>query len=555
MKLTGYAGAIRAEQEYVTMLYALLDQARERSERELASVRARGGAGGTHQARLERDVSAAEHERRIAQLNLTERGLCFGRTDDEKRDTLYIGRIGLRDDDYELKLIDWRAPAARPFYAATPRNPVGLVRRRHIYTRQRTGHRRRRRGLRPGPAVATKDRSDAVRRGRPDRGGVERAHRPDDRRRGHHPGRAGPGDPRRPARRAGRPGRPGHRQDGRRAAPRRLPALHPPPRPGAPRRAGHRPERRRSCATSARCCPRSARPTWCCTRSATCSPACTRPTPATPAAVVKGDERMVRVLQQAVRDRQRCPRQDVTVDADGVAIPLRRAAILRARDRARATRRPHNVARKLFVDRRCSASWPAAEAARPRPPVRRRGPAVRPRAAVGASPACYARHRRPVAAAHPGEAARRPAGVAASDQVRRRLAPSITRNGPRLARPDHPSRWTVADVPLLDEAAELLGVDDSAAAGRPPSELERAQRLEAKYAAEVLDITGLADLGMIDAETLGGLEPGQRPGAVPPPSAPRPTAPGPTATSSSTRRRSCPRWPGGWCCAATRPAR
>ncbi|HWG02518.1 MAG TPA: helicase, partial [Trebonia sp.] len=119
------------------MLYALLDQARERSERELAGVRARGGAGGTHQARLERDVSAAEHEKRIAQLNLTERGLCFGRTDDEKRSTLYIGRIGLRDDDYELKLIDWRAPAARPFYAATPGNPVGLVRRRHIYTRRR----------------------------------------------------------------------------------------------------------------------------------------------------------------------------------------------------------------------------------------------------------------------------------------------------------------------------------------------------------------------------------------------------------------------------------
>ena len=80
---------------------------------------------------------SAEHEKRITQLNLTERGLCFGRIDDEQRHTLYIGRIGLRDDDYELKLIDWRAPAARPFYAATPRNPVGLVRRRHIYTRLR----------------------------------------------------------------------------------------------------------------------------------------------------------------------------------------------------------------------------------------------------------------------------------------------------------------------------------------------------------------------------------------------------------------------------------
>src|ERR1700691_4510706 len=105
---TGYAAAVRAEQEYVTMLYALLDQARQRSERELAGVRARGGAGGTHQARLERDVSAAEQEKRIAQLNLTERGLCFGRTDDDTRSALYIGRIGLRDDDYELKLIERR---------------------------------------------------------------------------------------------------------------------------------------------------------------------------------------------------------------------------------------------------------------------------------------------------------------------------------------------------------------------------------------------------------------------------------------------------------------
>ena len=70
-----------------------------------------------------------------------------------------------------------------------------------------------------------------------------------------------------------------------------------------------------------------------------------------------------------------------------------------------------------------------------------------------------------------------------------------------LSRAAHPSRWTVADVPLLDEAAELLGVDDSAAKAAR-RELERAQRLEAKYAQEVLDVTGVADLGMVDAETL-----------------------------------------------------
>src|SRR5262249_41234509 len=88
-----------------------------------------------------RDITAAEQARRLAQLNAVEHGLCFGRTDAppeaEHPGTLYIGRIGLRDDEHEPRLIDWRAPAAHPFYAATPRDPAGLIRRRHIYTRNR----------------------------------------------------------------------------------------------------------------------------------------------------------------------------------------------------------------------------------------------------------------------------------------------------------------------------------------------------------------------------------------------------------------------------------
>src|SRR5262249_1951393 len=63
------ASALQDEQRYVTMLYGLLDQTRLRSEQALADVRGQGGPGGTHQARLERDVSAAEHERRLTQLN------------------------------------------------------------------------------------------------------------------------------------------------------------------------------------------------------------------------------------------------------------------------------------------------------------------------------------------------------------------------------------------------------------------------------------------------------------------------------------------------------
>ena len=59
----------------------------------------------------------------------------------------------------------------------------------------------------------------------------------------------------------------------------------------------------------------------------------------------------------------------------------------------------------------------------------------------------------------------------------------------------------MADVPLLDELAELLGVDDSAAKAARRA-LERAQRLETQYAQDVLDSTGVADLGLVDAETL-----------------------------------------------------
>ena len=46
------------------------------------------------------------------------------------REVRYIGRLGVRDDDYEPLVIDWRAPAAAPFYRATPTQPMGVLRRR-----------------------------------------------------------------------------------------------------------------------------------------------------------------------------------------------------------------------------------------------------------------------------------------------------------------------------------------------------------------------------------------------------------------------------------------
>src|SRR5258708_31582734 len=93
-----HAVSLADEQAYVTMLYGLLDAARARSEEALKDVNAQGRPGGTHQARLERDVSAAERQARLAQLNGIARGLGFGRTADESGLALYIGRIGLPDD-------------------------------------------------------------------------------------------------------------------------------------------------------------------------------------------------------------------------------------------------------------------------------------------------------------------------------------------------------------------------------------------------------------------------------------------------------------------------
>src|ERR1700730_15610406 len=266
------ASAIGQEQSYLDMLYRLLDEARDRTERGLPRTLGSGGAGGTFQARVERDFTAAEQSRRLAQLNAVEHGLCFGRTDSEptadRAGTLYIGRIGLRDDEHEPRLIDWRAPAAHPFYARPPSARNGLIRRRHIYTRNRTvtgvddevfdldrlsePDRRALSGEAMLIASITSRRtgrmSDVVGtipagQDQPDRQHPRPPHRPDERRGGDHPGRAGPGHPLRPAGRAGRAGRPRHGQDRRGAAPGRVPALHPPAHARAARRACHRAER------------------------------------------------------------------------------------------------------------------------------------------------------------------------------------------------------------------------------------------------------------------------------------------------------------------------
>ena len=126
------------EQDYVSMLYGQLDRMREAASAALGGVR--GASGGTRQYLVERDIVARETGGRLARIDAAEDGLCFGRLDLESAERLYIGRIGIRDEeaDGEPLLLDWRAPASRAFYTATSAAPLGVRRRRHIHTRMRT---------------------------------------------------------------------------------------------------------------------------------------------------------------------------------------------------------------------------------------------------------------------------------------------------------------------------------------------------------------------------------------------------------------------------------
>jgi DNA helicase IV len=127
---------LEREQAYLTRLFERLDDLRDQTRARLTEVRRRG-ASGTHQNRSERDVFATLYENRLAQLNAVESGLAFGRLDMTGGDRHHIGRIGLTDDRHDTLLVDWRAPVAEPFYRATPADPHGVIRRRHLRTRGR----------------------------------------------------------------------------------------------------------------------------------------------------------------------------------------------------------------------------------------------------------------------------------------------------------------------------------------------------------------------------------------------------------------------------------
>ena len=130
---------LASERAYVASLYARLDSLRDAAQSELESVR-RANQGGTHQNRSERDAFARIYEDRVNQLTEIDERLAFGRlelidTDDDRY--RYIGRIGLRDAEQRPLLLDWRVPQARAFYQATAATPLGIRARRHLQSKGR----------------------------------------------------------------------------------------------------------------------------------------------------------------------------------------------------------------------------------------------------------------------------------------------------------------------------------------------------------------------------------------------------------------------------------
>jgi DNA helicase IV len=121
------------EQDYLSMLYERLDALRAATSRRLSAVRLDPTAE-NDQAWSEREAFAQLYQDRSAELDAAERNLCFGRLDFDDGERLYIGRLGLRNDEHDQLLVDWRAPAAQPFYRATALQRYGVTRRRHLHT-------------------------------------------------------------------------------------------------------------------------------------------------------------------------------------------------------------------------------------------------------------------------------------------------------------------------------------------------------------------------------------------------------------------------------------
>lgn len=122
---------MQAEQRHVDRVHERLEVMRQHARAYEAEGHRRalfGNEGGL----VERDAIVYQAAVWLRRLDAQEEGLVFGRLDFEGGETRHIGRIGVRDEEYEPLVVDWRAPAAAAFYRATPAERMDVVRRRTI---------------------------------------------------------------------------------------------------------------------------------------------------------------------------------------------------------------------------------------------------------------------------------------------------------------------------------------------------------------------------------------------------------------------------------------
>jgi DNA helicase IV len=126
------------EQHFAAILDSLEQTIADLSER---LDEARKIQAGTGQKALDRDQEVHRLTSRLSTLRRFGLDLCLGRmVADDGGEPLYIGRLGLTAGDGQRLLVDWRSPAAEPFFAATHAHPMGLAsRRRYRWARGRIG--------------------------------------------------------------------------------------------------------------------------------------------------------------------------------------------------------------------------------------------------------------------------------------------------------------------------------------------------------------------------------------------------------------------------------
>jgi hypothetical protein len=130
---------IAGDEQHFAAIAATLEQSiADLSDRLDAARRAPGGIG---QEAMDRDLEVHRLAARLRTLRRFGLDLCLGRiVAADAPEPVYVGRLGLTDSAGRRLLLDWRSPAAEPFFGATHANPMGLAsRRRYRWTRGRVG--------------------------------------------------------------------------------------------------------------------------------------------------------------------------------------------------------------------------------------------------------------------------------------------------------------------------------------------------------------------------------------------------------------------------------